>query len=250
MNHPVLRRALCITLCLITSTALANAETRRQTALSYVQLGDQFVENKEFDRAIRTYNLALQFDTGLALAYYRRAFAQQARGDYKEAIADYTKMLEIVPECAEAFANRAYVLAMQQRDFDKALEDWSSALNINPKMKTVFNDRGYLRLRQGDVERALADFDRAVESDPNYGLAYNNRGIARVGLGDLEGAIGDFTRALRLNPRFLEAYVNRGLVLLQQGMKREAEKDFARAVELKPSLGAIIKHRIEQISQQ
>jgi len=33
-------------------------------------------------------------------------------------------------------------------------------------------------------------------------------------------------------------------------MKREAEKDFARAVELKPSLGAIIKHRIEQISQQ
>ena len=74
----------------------------------------------------------------------------------------------------------------EQQNIEKAFADWSSALEINPKLKTVFYNRGNLRLSQYDIEGALADFDQAVASDPRYAVAYNNRAIVRVAKGDME----------------------------------------------------------------
>src|SRR5688572_27114108 len=111
MGKSGILRSLCFTLCLAAATATAGAETRKETALSYVELGNELTRNNDFDRAIGAYNIALQFEPMLALAYFNRAYAEQARGKLLEAVADYNKTLELVPECAEAYANRAYVLA-------------------------------------------------------------------------------------------------------------------------------------------
>src|SRR5687767_3870370 len=106
MGHSILR-TFCLILCMVASASLGWAETRKETALSYVELGDRFTDDGNFDLAIGAYSIAVQFEPNLALAYFNRAFAQQARGNLAEAIADYGRTLEIVPECAEAYANRA-----------------------------------------------------------------------------------------------------------------------------------------------
>src|SRR5512134_1208971 len=103
-----LLRSACVTFCLLAAANLY-AETRKQTALSYVELGDKFAVNGDYARAACAYNIALQFDPKLAVAYFARAYVQQALGKFAEAIADYSKTLEIVPECAEAYSHRGYV---------------------------------------------------------------------------------------------------------------------------------------------
>src|ERR1051325_2355989 len=96
-------------ICLLTfglSSQLFAAETRKATAASYVELGDQFASAGDFNRAIKTYGIALQFDPDYAPAYFRRGLARQDGGDLSGAVADFSRTLEIMPQCAEAYANR------------------------------------------------------------------------------------------------------------------------------------------------
>src|SRR5262245_17525217 len=116
-----LLRCACLSFCFVVVWINPlQAQTRSETALSYVELGNELARHEDFDRAIGAYNIALQFEPKLALAYFKRALAQQARGKFAEAIADYTKTLEIVPISAEAYANRANILVLQGQ-VDKAL---------------------------------------------------------------------------------------------------------------------------------
>src|SRR5262245_58792510 len=114
MGKSVFWGCVCCAIALFDSVAGLAAETRRDTAVSYIELGDQFLEHEDFERAISAYGIALQFDPDFALAYFKRGFAQQARGNFSKAVADYTKTVEIEPRWAEAYANRAYLRGLQQ----------------------------------------------------------------------------------------------------------------------------------------
>src|SRR4026207_924214 len=127
----------CIAICLFVSGGDLRAQTRNDQgvetlqaeAASYVELGDEFAHRGDFVRAIGAYNVALDFVSDFAPAYFKRGLAHQSRGDFSAAIEDYTKTIEIVPQCAEAYANRGYVRGIQH-DVEGALSDWSSALEI------------------------------------------------------------------------------------------------------------------------
>ena len=53
---------------------------------------------------------------------------------------------------------------------------------------------------KGDMVRALDDFTRALQLDPKIAWAYFNRGLLWVYLGEDERAQRDFTECLRLKP--------------------------------------------------
>src|SRR5215475_14630522 len=88
---------LSLALCLAASVGYAAAETREETAASYVDLGDKFAHQGDFKRAIAAYNIALQFAPDFAPAYFNRGLVYEAQGESLKAIADYTRALEIAP---------------------------------------------------------------------------------------------------------------------------------------------------------
>ena len=57
----------------------------------------------------------------------------------------------------------------------------------------------------------IEDFTEAIEINPKYANAYNNRGAAKISLSDFKGAIEDFTKAIEINPKFVNAYFSRGI---------------------------------------
>src|SRR5262245_62012249 len=122
MSKTVILGCATLALGLFASAGKLGAETRKETALSYVELGDKSASQKDFRRAIAAYNIAIQFDDDCAPAYFKRGLAEQAIGDSSKAIQDYTRAIEIIPEWAEAYANRAYILAMLH-DADGAFSD-------------------------------------------------------------------------------------------------------------------------------
>ena len=134
MSKKVFLGTACIATCLLLAMGELAAETRQETALSYIELGDRFMHQGDFDRAIGAYNIALQFAPDYVPAFFHRALAYEARGDASKAIADYTSALEIVPALTTALYNR-----------------------------------GNQRLNEGDLDGALSDFDKAVASDPPAG---------------------------------------------------------------------------------
>ncbi len=55
--------------------------------------------------------------------------------------------------------------------------------------------------QQGEYEKAIEDYTKAIELNSNFAEAYNNRGLAKGYLNKYDEAIEDFNEAIKLNPK-------------------------------------------------
>jgi Flp pilus assembly protein TadD len=67
----------------------------------------------------------------LAIAYSIRGGAHQAEGDSDRAIEDFTKAIELNPQDAKAYVRRGNVYQVNG-DSDHAIADYNKAIEINP----------------------------------------------------------------------------------------------------------------------
>ena len=108
-------------------------------------------------------------------AQLRTALDFLAQGDYEfeqdhydPAIAAYTRAIELDPDFAEAYNNRAYIF-MTKEDYAPALSDLDRAITLRPDYVNALMNRGdiYNYYFQIDYERAVMDYDRVLETDPD-----------------------------------------------------------------------------------
>jgi len=101
---------------------------------------------------------------------------------------------------AATFVNRG-ILRLRGRSFERAVEDFNSALRLNPRLGEALVNRGAARIGQQRYREALADLERGSElgsTEPEK--AWFNRGLANEGLGDLKAAYHAYQRAAALKP--------------------------------------------------
>ena len=99
----------------------------------------------------------------------------------------------------------------------------------------TFYNRGIAYFDKGDHDRAIQDYTQALRLNPNFAAAFNNRGNAYAAKDDYDRAIQDYTQALRLNPNFTAAFRHRGWARFAQGQFAAAVPDLARAAQLAPA---------------
>lgn len=134
---------------------------------------------------------------GLAWAYGNRGNAWQALRDPANAVADYSKALELDPGFAMTWHNRGLVFAALG-DFARAIADYDQALERDPAFGPAWGSRGVAHREIGQLEQALGDLDRAIELEPQAARHYQNRANVRCALGNAEGAVADRVMAVRL----------------------------------------------------
>ncbi len=112
-----------------------------------------------------------------AVDYVQRGNAYQAQENYDQAIADYTKAIDISPEFAKAYDNRGVAYA-KIGQLSSAISDFTMAIANNPNDAQAYNNRGHAYAKLDNFFQAISDYTRAIKINPNYAKAYNNRGIA------------------------------------------------------------------------
>ena len=179
--------------------------------------------------------ISLGTDAGqkLAIAYGRRGNVYHDKGEYDRAIADYTKALEINPRDAVAYNNRG-IAYRAKGDNESAIADYSKAIEMNPRDAVAYNNRGIAYRAQSDNDRAIADHAKAIAIDPELVSAYNNRGIAYRIKGDNDSAIADHAKAIEIDAEFFSAYYNRALAFRAKGDNDSAIEDTTTAIEINP----------------
>ena len=88
---------------------------------------------------------------------------------------------------------------------EKAYDDFSRAIDIDPTRADAYVGRANTLSTLGRYEEALPDYNRAIEIDPELANAYANRGSAHSQTGQYEKAIADYEKALELDPEIDDA---------------------------------------------
>jgi tetratricopeptide (TPR) repeat protein len=125
--------------------------------------------------------------------------------------------------------------ALKRGEIDRAIEQFSEAIGLNPENYRYYNDRGVAYKRVGDLDKAIADYTKALEIRPGWTHALNNRGVGLMEKGRYRDSIRDFTEALKHGGLESKLHTNRGIALARLGKHREALEDFRKAVSLSPT---------------
>jgi len=98
---------------------------------------------------------------------------------------------------AEDYSNSG-AEARDRGDYDQAIVDFTAAIRLNPSAYS-YNSRGITYLQKGDYDRAIADCTEAIRLGYNNGWTYNTRGLAYEKKGNYSLALTDFIATLRLD---------------------------------------------------
>jgi tetratricopeptide (TPR) repeat protein len=149
-----------------------------------------------------------------ARGYHQRGLQHQRNKQYAEALADFSKAIELDPRFVDAYFSRSRIYdghpSLDQRDYAKAVADLTKILEIEPRDYSARFNRAldYESLRAYD--QAIADYSNVIEEDTDFsrygpgkeeGLACAHHYRGRVyhwHKSDYAKAAADYTKALRL----------------------------------------------------
>ena len=98
--------------------------------------------------------------------------------------------------------NRGETAAIQNNNYDKAIEEYTEAIRLDPKWRgdygsTYYSARGNAYWHKDDKDNAILDYTEAIKIDPDNQGHYFHRGLMYSGK-DYNKAIADYTEAIRL----------------------------------------------------
>lgn len=177
--------------------------------------------NKTIVFAIIYLFLAVAVATGQdAMEFYNRGLKSSL--SYKK-IEYFTKALQIDPNLAEAYEQRAIHYYFQER-FDRAIEDYSRVIELKPYHADAYCMRGMAYLKKAHGEGIMAEINRLVHRHRQPGVPENRNLLVK--------AIDNFSRAIKMDPQMATAYSYRAEAYRLNGNIDEAVLDVTRAIEL------------------
>ena len=213
-----------------------------QTANDYYDRGNAKQELKEYKAAITDYDKAIELNPNFTEAYSKRGNVKSLLQEYKEAILDYDKAIELNPNYYKAYSNRA-VAKQELKEYKEAIADFDKAIELNPKYALFYSNRGDLKQILKECKDAITDYDKAIELDPKYTQAYIHRGDLKQGLKEYKDALTDYDKAIELNPNRSGSYNNRGNVKQELQEYKSALADYDKAIELNPNFTEAYNNR-------
>jgi len=200
------------------------------------------------DQALAYLNEALRLDPWDRASLMRRGRLLAELGELNEAQKDFERVQQLDPDSAAALAGLGE-LALQQQDFQTAIELLEQALDRQPTATRLYQPLGLAyrgaglidqaRSVMGDVgDRDVAFLDpvmdrvRELSRSPQF---YQEAALDAADQGDLASARTLLVQALTLAPNDPLIVTNYGEVLAREGLLPEAREAFLQLIELQPN---------------
>jgi serine/threonine protein kinase/Flp pilus assembly protein TadD len=182
----------------------------------------------DLDGAMAEYNKAIELNSGIAMAYYKRANAKAGNKDFGGAIEDYDKFIEINPNEAPAYINRSRVMEAID-DIEGALADYHKAVELDSKLA----DNKWQQKLTDEIsqQNAIADIAKAVETATNYAEVnlQKNKLINYWRGGELASAVTEAATLANEKAKSKDAilwWLERGAVLRATGLYADSNDAF------------------------
>jgi Flp pilus assembly protein TadD len=119
------------------------------------------------------WNHALACTSRNALAHNNLGYELFNRGRLDEAIAEYRKTMEVMPNDVKSHSYLGRALADSGR-FDEAIAQYRKALEIMPDYPEAHDNLGIALAGGGRFDEAVVEYQAALKAKPDFADAYNN----------------------------------------------------------------------------
>jgi|HubBroStandDraft_4_1064222.scaffolds.fasta_scaffold08492_2 protein O-GlcNAc transferase len=118
---------------------------------------------------------------------------------------------------------------------ESASKAFDRALDLNPELAEAWFEKASIVSDQGDWSKAADLFRRAVAASPGYALAHLGLGEVLLRTGEFDNSASEFEAAWRIDGKSSAAHQGLGLIDLQEGKLDAAVKEFRDALSIRPS---------------
>ncbi|MEO7674264.1 MAG: tetratricopeptide repeat protein [Pyrinomonadaceae bacterium] len=150
-----------------------------------------------------------------SLIYVKRGIGYRLKSDFDKAIADFEMVRRTNPQFTAVLTqlhstyNSRGLMHFDKKEYEKAFDDITTAINLNPQSPTPYINRCVLYLyARKEFDQAINDCNAAIRLSTKSSMAYVHRGYAYELKSNLDAAIADYKKALEVDPRNQAAKTN------------------------------------------
>src|SRR5262249_14371766 len=149
-----------------------------------------FISNRKFEQALKDLDTLIRLDDKNPRLFEVRGMVLFQLKQPDKAIESYNKAIQMQPGEIGPYIQRSRIRA-QQKDNKGALEDPDTALRIAPENTVVLLARARIYQKMGDLKSAKADVEEALKKQPELPVridAWALQAAIAAGAGDIEEA--------------------------------------------------------------
>jgi len=120
-------------------------------------------------------------------------------GQYEKALEMFGKAIEIDKGFTEAYNNIGLTYT-EMNDEEKATEAFKKAIELKPELGATYNNLGYVFYRMGSYQEAIEMYNEAIGRSKDNSSAWTNLGNAYYKLDRIEEALDSWNKALEIDP--------------------------------------------------
>ena len=189
----------------------------------WVKIGELDIKSGKYDESIKNLEAALKLDRNNPDAYFWLGYALREQKENDKAIMSFQKAVELKPDYEQAYVILGLLYSAKKDP--KALEYYSSAIRLNPHDTAAIYDKGKYYQDIDSFQRAIDEYSKILaldgnKRDANYGTAY-----CLFHLKKYDDALGYFSKVLLQNPYDASAHYGRGLCYKALGEYDKARKE-------------------------
>lgn len=209
-------------------------------ARGYYNLGNVYLERKEYVKAIGELSKAISYDRYYLRAYNNLGVLYKEIGQFNNALPLFEKVVSIDNNNEKAHEMLALIYSDIGQE-DKSIAHFQAVAKINPSVKNYYN-LGLALHNKGELNTAIVQYKEALKLNPNHFDAYLNLANAYSALGEKSDALLNYKRALEINPDDAYLHYNMGLFYEKTGEISRAIDEYKKSFELDSNLKVAFDH--------
>jgi tetratricopeptide (TPR) repeat protein len=167
---------------------------------NYAYMGSVVMPGKEANAKVKKFaEKALELDPELAEAHMSLAVALVAAYDWRNALNEFDRALELNRNLAFAYELQAWTVNGLGR-FDEAIAKTKKAVELDPLNPFYQMALSFFQYWGSRYDDAIAQARKTLQMDPNSAISHVLLGLSVLKKGDTTGAIAEFQNAKAPNP--------------------------------------------------
>jgi len=219
-----------------TKFEITEVTTSSMEAYNYFLRGREEFGKWYFDEARKFLERAIEIDSTFASAYLYLALTYHWPDEENlgtEPLEKARRLSHMATERERFFIEAMYALLIEKKS-EKELQIYRQWATKYPKDKWAHTMLGLDYNDRQIFDKAVQEYTKALELDPNFGYAWNNLGYIYAKMGDYDKAIECFKRYAAVFPGDANPFDSMGDLYFQRGQLDEALVQYKEAIFTKP----------------